>query len=299
MTPTVLTAISTMSCLVVVPEVLHASARFDQHPRAGLAVWTSLNVVGWLSAIALFLRVGLGAFQGSLVSRTVLFIEQLGDGHPLRGLGLTEVVGLSVAADISFLLTGSLVLTAWKIHRLRREQRTIIDLVAESRPGRDAACLLRHDQPLAYYLPGRGGRVVMSTGALDVLSASEYRSVVRHELGHGHGHHGAVMIPIHALAPFVQFLPLARYAPNVMRSYLEMAADDYARTGTSTEALRGALIKSTLFELAPVGALGMSHHLLERRLRRLGAPPRRVVDAAAATAVMSAAISATALLAIH
>jgi hypothetical protein len=261
-------------------------------------VWASLNTVGWLSAIAMFLRVGLGASRGSLIARTIAFLEQLGDGHPLRGLGLSEVVGLSLAADTSLLLLGSLVLTGWKIRRLRREQRVVIDLVAETRVPL-GACLLRHDQPLAYFLPGRGGRVVVSTGALEVLSESEFESVVRHELGHGRGHHGALMVPIHALAPFVQFLPIARHSPSAMRTYLEMAADDYSRTSTSTDSLRGALVKSTLFELAPVGTLGMSHHLLERRLERLASSPHRVVDAALAAAILSGALSATALLALH
>ncbi|HEY1222788.1 MAG TPA: M56 family metallopeptidase [Acidimicrobiales bacterium] len=267
-------------CLVVLPEALHASTRFDTNPRAGLVVWVSLCMVGWLSTVILFLEIGLRQLHGALLPTTVLFLERLGDGHPLRGLGLTEVVGLSVAFDITVLLVGGLLLATWKIWQLRHQQRALLDLVAEHSGDSDVS-LLEHPQPLAYYLPGNGGRVVVSTGALRVLTPGEFGAVVSHELGHRHGRHGALLIPLQALSPFVAFLPLARRAPGTIRTYLEMTADDFAREHGSSDALRSALEKSVFFHRPPLGTFGMHDGVVERRLRRLSLSTVPVFDQAA------------------
>ncbi|MFZ1063056.1 MAG: M56 family metallopeptidase [Acidimicrobiales bacterium] len=281
---------SSLLCLVVLPECLHSSTRFDANPRAGLVVWVTLCTVGWLSAITLFLEIGLGRFHRALLPTTASFLAHLGDGHPLRGLGLTEVVGLSVAFDITVLLVGGLLVAAWNSWRLRLHQRTVLDLVS-ARADAAGVSLVDHAHPLAYYLPGGGGRVVVSTGALEVLSRPEYDAVISHEFGHRHGRHGALLIPLQALSPFVSFLPLARRAPTVMRTYLEMAADDFARDRGSSDALRGALEKSPLFHRPPQGSFAMHDGIVERRLRRLGCHSVPVLDEATIVLAVGAASS--------
>lgn len=277
-------------CLVALPELLHSTTRFDANPRAGLVVWITLCTVGWLSAIILFLEIGLGRFQGALLPTTISFLVRLGDGHPLRGLGLTGVVGLSVALDITVLLAGGLVVAAWNSSRLRRQQRTVLDLVSEHADV-SGISLVDHAHPLAYYLPGGGGRVVVSTGAVNVLSKHEFDAVVSHELGHRHGRHGALLIPLQALSPFVSFLPLARRAPAVMRAYLEMAADDFARERSSNDALRGALEKSSLFHRPPQGSFAMHDGTVDRRLRRLGGRSVPALDEAAVVLALGVSCS--------
>ena len=311
MTTIVLSAVASLLCLVALPEMLHTSRRFDANPRAGLTIWVAMCTIGWLSAIILFLKIGLRQFHGPLLHTTISFVDRLGDGHPLRGLGLSEVVGLSVALDITeevmarrgadraeiererltVLLAGGLTFATWKIWEMRHAQRTVLDLVAENDEHDEGISLLRHPQPLAYYLPGDGGRVVLSTGAIDVLSRRELAAVVSHEEGHRHGRHGALLIPLQVLSPFVSFLPVARYGPEVMRTYLEMSADDYARARVSAPALRAALEKSSLFHRPPRGALGMHDAVVERRLHRLerGAVP--MLDQATLLGVSGAALS--------
>jgi len=291
MTTIIVSALASVLCLVLLPEMLHASRRFDANPRAGLTVWVALCTIGWLSAIILFLKIGLRQFHGPLLRTTFSFVERLGDGHPLRGLGLSEVVGLSVALDISLLLAGGITFATWKIWEMRHAQRTVLDLVAETNEFDEGISLLRHPQPLAYFLPGDGGRVVLSTGALDVLSRPELAAVVSHEEGHRHGRHGALLIPLQALSPFVSFLPVARYAPEVMRTYLEMSADDYARTHVSTNALRAALEKSSLFHRPPQGAFAMHDSVVERRLHRLERDAVPMLDHVTLLGVGGAALS--------
>jgi hypothetical protein len=85
-------------------------------------------------------------------------------------------------------------------------------------------------------------------------------------------------VPLQALSPFVAFLPLARRAPTVIRAYLEMAADDFAREQGSTEALCTALRKSALFHQPPRGAFSMHDGVIDRRLRRLSLPAVSVLN---------------------
>jgi hypothetical protein len=238
-------------------------------------------IVGWSSAVVTFLKVGLGNTDTPLFRALVTFFERLGDGHPLRGLGLSEVVGLSVAFDITVLMLGGLIVTAVKIWSARSRQRTVLDLVAEAPNSMEGVCLLRHSYPMAYFLPGDGGRVVLSTGAVDVLSRSELDAVIAHEVGHRNGRHGAVLIPLQVLSSFVSFLPLARYAPTTLRAYLEMVADDFSRSRGSSDALRTALEKAPLFQPPPIGALGVVDGVIDRRIERLH------VDAVPARAVLT------------
>jgi bla regulator protein blaR1 len=273
MTTTALALGMSVLCLVALPMMLRGSTRFDRCPRVGFALWGSMCLVGWFSAVVIFLRIGLGNPRSSLLRSVVSFVQHLGDGHPLRGLGVSEVVGLSVAFDITVLLVGALTVAGVKIWSVRSQQRAVLDLVAEPKNSLKGVCLLNHPFPMAYFLPGRGGRVVMSTGTLDVLSAPELDAVVAHEVGHRSGRHGAFLIPLQALSSFLTFLPLARHAPAVMRTYLEMLADDYSRSHESSEALKTALRKSILFQPPPVGALGVNEWVIERRINRLAVNP--------------------------
>jgi hypothetical protein len=299
MSTTMLALESVMLCLVVLPMALRSSTRFDQSPRVGIAVWSAMCLVGWFSAVVVFLDIGLGSPRGPLLRALVTFVQHLGDGHPLRGLGLSEVVGLSVAFDITVLMIGGLIVTGIRIWKLRAEQRTILDLVAESPGSLEGVCLLKHPYPMAYFLPGDGGRVVLSTGAIEVLSSSELSAVIAHEIGHRHGRHGALLVPLQVLSSFVSFLPLARHAPTVMRTYLEMSADDYSRTRESSEALKTALTKASLFQPPPVGALGVTDSVVDRRIKRLSHSPAPTRGARSLFAGAGVSLLLCALLILH
>jgi Zn-dependent protease with chaperone function len=277
--------------LIILPQVLHSYKGLDAVPRTGLALWGLVCVAGWLSVVSTFLRIAIGANHGSLARALVRFVEKLGNGHPLRGLGLSEVVGFSIAVDVVVLFGGGIVITAWKMWRLRSAQRAVLDLVSTPLHELDGVCLLAHPQPMAYYLPGAGGRVVMSTGALEILSDDELSAVVQHERGHARRHHGALLIPLQVLSSFFTFLPIARYAPTAMRSYLEMSADDCAREAGLSNALRDALRKAQLFVPAPQGSFAASDLVIERRIQRLDSKPNARAQTIQIAFVVSAFLS--------
>lgn len=265
-------AVAALAGLVVAPFLLRDATALDARPRLGLAVWFALGALGWFGLFGLALRLGLGGGR-SLPGAVLTFVDRLGDGHPLRGLGLREVFGLSVAFDIVVLLIGGWIAAAWVVWRERQAQRAVLDLVAEVDPDDPVLRLLPHDLPVAYFLPGSGGRVVISRGTRRALSDDELAAVLAHERGHGRGHHGTLLVPMQALSSFVSFLPYARYAPSAVSTYVEMAADDQARASTSTLALRRALEKAPVLARAPLGTIGLTASAIERRLRRLDHDP--------------------------
>jgi hypothetical protein len=280
-----------LACLFVVPEVLFASRLFDRLPHAGLAAWGSMCVAGWLSTVVFFVKVGIDPGRTPLWRAVPDFVRHLGDGHPLRGLGLSEVVGLSLAMDIVVLFIGTLFVVARRAWDRRGEQRAVLDLVTELDQGPAGVHVIEHAQPMAYYLPGDGGRVVLSTGTLELLSAVEVEAIVAHEQGHRQGHHGHFLVPLQTLASFVGFLPLSRRAPMVMRGYLEMIADDFATSHSSRHAVRSALAKASHFQRPPLGAFGANDLLVERRLRRLEKEGVRAHDLFIAWTTGAAAVS--------
>ena len=286
-----LALVTSLVCLVAVPSLLKSTRRFDHRPKVGLAVWSALVAVGWLSSIVFFLRVGLGQSSAPILASLRSFIAGLGSGHPLRGVGFREVVGLSLAFDISVLLLASLLRAVATIAVTRHHHRTLIDLVASPVEGHTDVCVLEHSQPLAYFLPGQGGRVVVTQGAVDVLSQAELDAVIFHERGHRDGHHGAWLVSLQALSPFMQFVPLARFAPTTMRMYLEMSADDFARVRVPRTALEGALGKVSLFGAAPLGAMCLTNDFAARRVERLATARPLVLDSAIVFAVASACVS--------
>jgi hypothetical protein len=287
MSMTILSLLVALACLVVLPEIFFASRRFDRLPHTGLVFWGSLCAAGWLSTVVFFLKVGIDPSATPLRRAVMTFVSHLSDGHPLRGLGMIEVVGLSFSLDIVVLFGGGLTMVGWQTWRRRVEQRAVLDMVAEESVGHAGASvsLLTHTQPMAYYLPGRGGRVVLSTGAVHLLSDVELSAVLAHEQGHHEGHHGLFLVPLQTLASFVKFLPLSRRAPLAMRGYLEMIADDYAAENASRGALLSAISKAPAFQYTPRGAFGIADQLIQRRVRRLDQTPASTFDVAAAFAV--------------
>ena len=289
-------AIVAISCLVLVPEIAATTRIFDRVPHVGFTTWTALGVVGWASSIAVFLSWGVNPGHQSLVRAVGLFTEHLASGHPLRGLGMLEVVGLSLTLDVVVLFVAALITSSRVTLRHRREQRVVVDLLATATDSRGDVRLVDIAHPLAYFLPGGRGRVVISTGARAILDDAEYGAVLAHERGHRHGRHGHALVALQTVAGFVRFLPYSRRAPIVMRGYLEMMADDDATRSVARHDLRAALAKATRFNLAPNGTLAMGEVMIERRIERLSSRPRRAGDVVGSALIAAASLSAVAAL---
>ncbi len=155
--------------------------------------------------------------------------------------------------------------------------------------------VITEDDPMAYTLPGRAGRVVISSGLVSMLDIDELAVVLAHERAHGvHRHDRMVLLARLSQAA----IPLLRPLSDRLLFTLERWADEEAvcATGGDRRFVARTIAKVALRSSAPASALAIAG---------LGVPAR--VDAllqsdpghgsCAITTSIRAAIVFTALLA--
>lgn len=124
--------------------------------------------------------------------------------------------------------------------RRRAEHADGLRLVATREPALRAT-VVPHNTPVVYCLPGRGAQVVVSSGALRVLTRHQLTAVLEHERAHLAGRHHLFLCATSALRKVLRTLPLSRHAQEEVPLLLEMAADDRALRNSSRDALATAL----------------------------------------------------------
>ncbi|MFD9355169.1 M56 family metallopeptidase [Streptomyces sp. NPDC060031] len=103
------------------------------------------------------------------------------------------------------------------------------------------ATVVPHGEPAVYCLPGRSAQIVVTTGAMDILSAAQLAAALRHERAHIAGRHHVVIGAVEAFGRIFRGLPLARLAGSQVPLMLEMAADDRALRHCARDVLATAL----------------------------------------------------------
>nr|WP_272902405.1 M56 family metallopeptidase [Brevibacterium daeguense] len=103
--------------------------------------------------------------------------------------------------------------------------------------------LIRDPRPLAFALPSRAGGIVLSEAALAQLERDELVAVLEHEAAHLRQRHHLIVAAVASLTRHLRWIPLIAAAADALPHYLEVAADDAARSCTGTPALAAALLK--------------------------------------------------------
>ncbi|WP_432544576.1 M56 family metallopeptidase [Kineococcus sp. SYSU DK002] len=257
-----------------VPALL-ARARWTwQVPRAALVLWQAVALAAVLAT--------LGA---GLASLSLLFTEEPGFPFLARhGFVQTTLIGLGstlvAIVTVRFWIVATLV--GVRTRRRRRRHRDLVDLLhrKESVSEVDAALLsetgvrvLTGPGRVAYCVPGRRSRVVVSDAMLNSLTPEEVRAVLAHERAHLRARHDLVLEGFTALhAAFPRFVS-SQAALDSVRLLVEMLADDAARRRTGSLPLARALVSMAGqpggdAEM-PVGSAALA------RVRRLAARPAR------------------------
>lgn len=260
MTALLLGALGLMLSLVV-PGILAGARWPDRAPAAAVLLWQAITLTGVLCAL------------GVVLAAPEELVRAAGAGAPVATAAL--VGALVVAAVIVIRLLVSLAGVSYRSRARRERHRTLVDLLdrVERRRRFDVEGLRVLDGPLpmAYCVPGRSPRVVLSGPALDVLDDAQVGAVLAHEQAHLRGRHEVVMESFTAFYRAVP-PPLRSRAPlDAVHQLLEMVADDAARRRCGAEPLRTAL-----------AALSDGD---DRRIDRLNGPPAR---SAALTGVVAA-----------
>lgn len=254
-------------CLVLVALVLPprlARAGWPQRaPGLGVVLWQALGLAGGMLALLLLLTVAVTPL-GSTHREALQHLDQAGP--------LTWVVG-GLALALLGRLVGVLLLSTARTLRTRSANRVLVDLVAQPNLLLRGASVVDHHVPLAYCLPGRRSRLVVSLGTLDLLNQDELRAVLAHEHAHLSQRHDLVVLPFAALGATFPGTRSVRIARSAVALLIELLADDVAARRHDRDHLARALWKIGSGP-TPAGALGVTGSDVLLRAQRLLAPPR-------------------------
>jgi Zn-dependent protease with chaperone function len=237
-------------------------------PVGALLAWQAVGLAGGLSLVGAGVVYGLAPL-GSDLRGAVSTLA--GRPSAVAGTGVGHVLALLVGVGLAGWLLGVMALTTTRTLRARSRHRDLLDLLGTPWPAVPGAHVLDHPTPVAYCLPGRRSRLVVSAGVLDALDPVQVGAVLAHERAHLRERHDLVVLPFvawGATAPFVRGMVCAQVA---VAALVEMRADDVAVCHTAPAELACAL--RTVGGAAPAAALASFTAALDHRLARITAPP--------------------------
>jgi Zn-dependent protease with chaperone function len=260
-----------------------------REPRAALVLWQAIGLSAGLAAVGACLAVGVAPLGPTLPEAMLTWARRGAAGHPTGGVDGLHLVVLGVGLLLFGWLLGVLLLAGWRTARSRRRHREVVDLVGRRWRG---TTVLDHPGVAAYCLPGTRSRVVLTTGALELLDEAELEAVLAHERAHVAERHDLVVLPFAAWSAALPWLPGVRAAGRSVSRLVEMVADDRACVGRDRAVLASALARVGTQRPAPAGALAVAEGAVLDRVDRLLHEPvpapgaRRLAFAGAALLVV-------------
>jgi Zn-dependent protease with chaperone function len=264
------------------PILLRHDGWLSRAPRLGA---TMLLAASWSVLTALFLAGLTIALPGTALSSGLsdvlgACILRLRAAYATPGGAAVAGAGITLSATIA-IRTGWALLTGCRVRRRERlRQRTLIALCGRQRVVSDAV-VLDQPQPAVYCLGGRDPKVILTSGAMELLTAPQLAAVLAHERAHlGSRHHRALAAAAVARDVLPE-LPLVRNLAHGVRCLLEMHADDVAARGHDPETLATALVavatalggQPRSAGPVPSAALAAADTEAVARIRRLLLPP--------------------------
>ncbi|MEU9581479.1 M56 family metallopeptidase [Streptomyces chilikensis] len=258
----------------LLPKALASSHWAHRTPRTALVVWSVLALSLITSLSLAFLQLLLPAADSHQLSRFVescIFFDGA-DCPPLTlsspadaGIRVWAAFAAAAVAPVAF--TAVLVREFLSAKRRRARHGELLRLVGSRQPELRAT-VLQHDAPAVYCLPGRAPQVVVSSGALRVLTEQQLAAVLEHERAHIAGRHHLLIAAAAAFGTAFPGLPLAHLVRTEVPLLLEMTADDRALRRCSRGTLATALyvVASGQAPHSAVAAGGPSAVLRVRRI---------------------------------
>lgn len=280
--------------------LLHVDGWGSRSPRLAIAAWqaATFSVVFALVLAGISLAVPAAAMAGGLAGLLRSCAMAIRDAYATPGgaaaVGSGLVLALAVSARVGWCTAASLV----RATRVRRRHRQALRLLGHADPSLGATVVDCADAA-AYCLPGRGARVVISTGALHALSRAELGAVLAHERAHLAGRHHLVLAGVDGLRRAFPRIPLFAAAADEVSALVEMLADDAAGRAEDRPVVATALVRLAGMNAPPAALAAGSSHAL-RRVRRLLSParPLRGITRAAIVAAIALVIAGPAAAAV-
>jgi hypothetical protein len=210
-----------------------------------------------------------------------------------RAQGLPEPVPDWVALTA----TAAIILAAVSAVRDLYQRHSPVRLLRSNQTAAGDVVMAADDEPLAVALPGRPGRILLTTGMVRLLSPRERAAVLAHERAHLKHRHHLLMAAAGAAAATS---PLLRPVRDSVAYLIERWADEDAATEVgSRDLVARAVAKAALATTDRKPALGVHGGSVVRRVRALQSPPSPAtgkiiaISAVVAFLTMAATIIAT------
>ncbi|MFJ9347508.1 M56 family metallopeptidase [Streptomyces sp. NPDC101237] len=193
------------------------------------------------------------------------------DGHPLTD-PVPGVIGLAACL--------ALAVVVWRVQRaVRAERRTrrALRRLCAGHPRDTELVVAACEVPRAFAIPGRPGRILVTSAMLGALAPDERRVLLAHERAHLTHRHGRLVTAATLAAAANPLLGPVRSAVAflVERWADEQAATEVGDRATTARALARAALSAG--RARPSGALGFTDRAVTRRVAalRAGPPPSR------------------------
>lgn len=271
----------------------------DRAPRLGAALLlaSAWSVLAALVLAGLTLAVPATALSGGLSHMLGACVFRLRATYATPGGAAVAVAGLTLSTVIVLRAGWATTRALREQHAERRRQRLLVALAAP--PADDgAAVVVDCPQPAAYCVAGRRAIVVITRGAVSLLTADQVDAVLAHEQAHLAARHHRRLAAAAVAGQALRELPLFRGLSDHVRRLLEMHADQIASHRHDPEVLASALVtvasgRATPCAATPSTALAAASTDITARIRRLLLPPaplerRRQVFARALAAALLA-----------
>lgn len=254
-------ALATLALVCAVGAWRFTRARWTYRaPHVAIVLWQALGVTWGLAGTGALLGYALEPYDEGVLHG----LREFAASSFVGGRGLPQPYELpriiALVAGITALAVLILVLLAAgaQTFRARHRHRTLLALIAREDPVVPGVRVLDHPGATAYCVPGLRSQVVVSEGALKLLSADELSAVLAHEAAHVRERHDLVLLPFAALRRALPWSRVVKDAQGEVGLLVEMAADDVARRCCSARRLATALLRfGTAGAVpAPHGALG-------------------------------------------
>lgn len=267
---------------IPVAALLRRAAWPSRAPRLAMFAWFSLSVSVVLALVAagVLLIVPATGLHRGLADFMAACLRALEYRHGIIGGSMLGGLSFFLALGLPVLFAASGLAEFLRVRRGRR--RHLRDLRMSARRDRGTGALVvDHDTAAAYCLPGRGGVIVVTTGAMRAVDGDGLAAVLDHERAHLTGRHHVLTALAGALHRPLCFLPLFADLPDQIAHLVELRADDVAAARSGRRVLAASLLAFAESSLAralpdPAPALSAAGPGTVDRMRRLVATPRRL-----------------------
>ncbi|WP_440082753.1 M56 family metallopeptidase [Streptosporangium sp. LJ11] len=257
-------ALATLALVCAVGAWRFTRARWTYRaPHVAIVLWQALGVTWGLAGTGALLGYALKPYDEGVLHGLREFVASSlagGRGFP-QPYELPRIVALAAGLTALAVLILVLLAAGAQTFRARHRHRTLLALIAREDPVVPGVRVLDHPGATAYCVPGLRSQVVVSEGALKLLSADELSAVLAHEAAHVRERHDLVLLPFAALRRALPWSRVVKDAQSEVGLLVEMAADDVARRCCSARRLATALLRfGTAGAVpAPHGALGAAN----------------------------------------